>query len=348
MPQEVQRFREGEDALLEIKRSLERDPRNALRAILEVAEERLAAYAWRLLGFGIDAENMELLKGYRPPKTPEAAIDMIEAGMGHTFNRRVLDAKKDLMTAVVVSMDPYGVRRDPYQAMAEAVQAAFEEVPAYYGAAALSATDDRIKEHFTRKLGAWTRTHVSDAANPRLRHIMEQAARETGLSLEMTKLLNILPASLITFEDWQRQEHEPLRPGSGGTSYVSRVARELEGVGSEQALRPERLEYVDPDAPERGGEDEDLEATEAEADRAYHGRMWNLRMDRARLSERERQVVEIVREGLVRKETGYTNAEIAERLSEVAEKPIAEGTIKALKSRAFGKLRAVSLEDVGG
>lgn len=75
---------------------------------------------------GVDAEAMVIIEGFNPPRTFEAAKDLLVAGYLHTFWMRVLDSKKDAIAAVVVS-------KDPYVSMREAVMKAFEELPATFG-----------------------------------------------------------------------------------------------------------------------------------------------------------------------------------------------------------------------
>jgi hypothetical protein len=78
--------------------------------------------------FGLDAETMTILKGSRPPRSFEDAKELLVAGSLHTFWGRVLDAKKDAITATITHSSPYASPRDPYTAAQSAVIVAFEKL----------------------------------------------------------------------------------------------------------------------------------------------------------------------------------------------------------------------------
>lgn len=159
---QAKKWQEGEEAVREIRKLLQQDRRNALMAIFEVAEDHKLGWQMYLLSkFGVDAETMTILKGFRPPRTLETAKDLILAGSLHTFWSRVLDAKKDALAAAVMHTMPYGSRRVPSTAASGAVISAFEELPATFGVIVQTARDDRIKEWAATRLATWTDTRSS-------------------------------------------------------------------------------------------------------------------------------------------------------------------------------------------
>lgn len=261
---------------------------------------------------------MVIIEGFNPPRTFEAAKDLLAAGSLHTFWMRVLDSKKDAIAAVVVS-------KDPYVSMREAVMKAFEELPATFGVIAQAARSNEIKEWAMARLATWTDTQINVSRHKRL----EAALNESNLSAEQMKLVELLPASLIAFDDWQ--QNETFRGGAGGKSYVSRTANVLAETGSEQAQKNERgkppkLEYIDPQRPEYRGEDPDLVAAEVKLDVEHNRRLLKKIERHARLTKRQRQVYELDK-------AGCQEAEIAVQLG------MAGSTVRVYRKDALDALR---------
>lgn len=265
------------------------------------------------------------------------------AGALHTFWTRVVEIRgellRELAAAQVVarSLPSFGwrPRRDPYAAAIKDVFAAFEELPATFGVIARTAPNQEIKEWAADRLASWTDTQISIGQNKPLRAALAERASEAGLSKEQTKLLELLTASLIAFGEWE-QTREPFRTGSGGKSYVSRASSILEQSGSEQAEKNEhgkapRLEYVDPERPETGGEDPDLEATEDDLDKEHTRRQLENIERQVRLPKRQRQVYELDK-------AGCNEAEIAARLG------IEGSTVRVHRKRALDAMRSAARE----
>src|SRR5829696_1763549 len=323
LPQ-VRWWHEGEAALRDIKKHLQQDPRNTLAAIFEVAEDcKLGWQMYLLRRFGVDAETMTLLGGFKPPRTLVEAQDMILAGVLHTFWGRVLDAKAEALVALVAG-------REPYAAMEKTVLEAYEELPATFGVIVETARNEAVKEWAAARLATWTDTQIKLEER---RGRLNAALSEADLSPEQAKLLGLLPASLLAFAEWRRDE--PFRPGSGGKSYVSRAASVLEQSGSEQAEKnenkegkPRRLQYIDPERPEDFGTDPDMDAVE---DRENDLRALEKLEQQTRFTERQRQVYELDK-------TGYTESEIADRLG------IKGGTVRVLRKGGVDAMRQAAKE----
>lgn len=345
---QARRWREGEDALRELKGLLQRDQRDlrfVLAGIFDPAEDcKLGWQVYLLNRFGMDAETLTVLKGFRPPRTLEAAKELIVAGALHTFWTRVVEIRGELLrelaaAQVVAGSLPSFMRqpgRDPYAAAQKDVLAAFEELPATFGVIALSAHNQEIKEWAAERLASWTDTQISIEQHKRLKAALE----EGELSPEQTKLLELVPASLIAFGEWE--PGEPFRPGSGGKSYVSRVAESMVETGSEQAeknevgkededgkSKPPRLEYADPERSEFGDEDPELKAAEEDLDREHNRRRLENIERQARLPKRQRQVYELDK-------AGYSGAEIAARLG------IDGSTVRQHRMRALDAMQSAA------
>jgi hypothetical protein len=153
LPQ-VRRWQEGEAALREIKKHLQQDPRNTLAATFEVAEDCKLGWQMILLWrFGVDAETLTCLRGFKPPRSLVEAQHMILAGVLHTFWNRVLDARVEAYVALVAG-------REPYAAMEKKVLEAFEELPATFGVIVQAAQNDALKEWAATRLATWTDTQI--------------------------------------------------------------------------------------------------------------------------------------------------------------------------------------------
>src|SRR5919107_5038216 len=114
LPQ-VKRWHEGEAALREIERNLQHEPRNTLEAIFEVAEDCKLAWQRHLLWrFGVDAEAMTRLRGFKPPRSLVGSQELILAGVLHTFWARILDARAEALVALVAGREPYAAWKKRY------------------------------------------------------------------------------------------------------------------------------------------------------------------------------------------------------------------------------------------
>jgi hypothetical protein len=145
LPQ-VNRWHEGEAALRKIKRHLHQDPRDTLEAIFEVAEDCKLGWRMTLLWrFGVDAQTMTRLQGFKPPRSLAESQEMILAGVLHTFWDRVLDARTDALVALAAG-------REPYAAMEKKVSEAFEELPATFGVIVEAGQNNAVKEWAAARL----------------------------------------------------------------------------------------------------------------------------------------------------------------------------------------------------
>jgi DNA-binding CsgD family transcriptional regulator len=330
--------------LREIKKHLQENPKETLEVIFEVAEDHKLGWQMFLMNkFGVDAETMTILKEFKPPRTVKAVKELLVAGSLHTFWSRVLEAKTDALAAAATYTMPYASRRNPYTAARSAVIAAFEELPATFGVIVQAARDDRIKDWAAHRLAAWSDTQLSSGASVRLRAALTERAAETNLSEKQAKLLELVPASLLALSEWQ-QEDEPLRSGSGRKSYVSRVENEVVRTGSEQAEKnehgkkarkdkgeeekekPPRLEYIDPEKPEVGGEDQELDNAITRRDREHNRRLLERIEKHARFTKQQRQVYELDK-------AGWQETEIAARLG------IAGSTVRVHRKCALDAMR---------
>ena len=123
------------------------------------------------------------------------------------------------------------------------------------------------------------------------------------------------PAAIVSFADWE--PNEPLRPGSGKTSLVSRVSDHISNRGHQATVREKHV--VAEPLDEASAADEVTERALAE---------FALREElRAVLSAREYEIIEL-------KLQGFTEAKIAQRCG------IAVGTVKKTLSRVRDKKSA--------
>jgi DNA-binding CsgD family transcriptional regulator len=337
------------DRLTRDKKALTKNPKKTLEVIFEVTEDHQLGWQTYLLDrFGVDAETMTILKESKPPSTAKAVKELLAAGSLHTFWTRVLGAKADAMAAAATYTMPYARRRNPSTAARSAVIAAFEELPATFGVIVQTARDYRIKEWAAHRLATWSDTQISSDASVRLRAALTERAAETNLSEKQVKLLELVPASLLAFSEWQ-QEDEPFRSGSGRKSYVSRVENEVVRTGSEQVQKnehgkktrkvkgeeekekPPRLEYTDPEKPEDGGEDQELDNAVIRRDREHNRRLLERIEKHARFTKQQRQVYELDK-------AGWQEAEIATRLG------IAGSTVRVHRKRAMDATRKAAKE----
>jgi DNA-binding CsgD family transcriptional regulator len=337
LPQ-VKRWHEGEAALRKIKRHLQQDPRNTLEAIFEVAEDCKLGWQMTLLWrFGVDAQTMTRLTGFKPPRSLVEAQGMILAGVLHTFWDRVLDAKAEALVALAAD-------REPHAAMEKTVLEAFEELPATFGVIVEAAQNDSVKEWAATRLATWTDTQIKLGES---RSRLNAALSETGSPPQQAKLLELLPASLVAFAEWRPDE--PFRPGSGGKSYVSRAAGVLEKSGSEQAEKnenkgekPRRLQYIQPEGTEEEGADvfelkgADELGTDPDMDAAENRLLMEVIERQTSFTARQRQVYEFWKKN-------YTSPEIADQLGikDVTVRVLLKGARDAMlqTARELGRLR---------
>ena len=323
----MRRWHEGETALRELKKHLQQDPRNTLAATFEVAEDCKLGWQMILLWrFGVDAETLTCLRGFKPPRSLVEAQHMILAGVLHTFWNRVLDARVEAYVALVAG-------REPYAAMEKKVLEAFEELPATFGVIVQAAQNDALKEWAATRLATWTDTQIKLGED---RARLNAALSETDLPPQQAKLLELLPASLVAFAEWRRDE--PFRAGSGGKSYVSRAASVLEKSGSEQAekdenkeVKPPRLQYEEPESAEEFNTDLDMDAVEDLVDRENNRRTLEKLEQQTRLTGRQRQVFELIKKD-------YPDPEIADRLG------IKRETVRVHRKDCLDAIRQTAIE----
>ena len=335
LPQ-VKKWQEGETALREIKKHLQESPKETLDVIFEVAEDHQLGWQIYLLDrFGVDAETMTILKGFKPPCTVKAVKELLVAGSLHTFWSRVLGAKADAIAAAATHTMPYARHRGLYTTMQSSVIAAFEELPATFGVIVQAARDDRIKEWAANRLATWTDTQISLNVNSRLRAALTERAAETNLSINQVKLLDMVPASLVAFSEWQKEDKH-FRSGSGEKSYVTRASDVMTHSASEQAEnneqgKPPRLKYIDPEKPEDGGEDLELDAVVIRRDRGHNRRLFEKIENHVRFTKQQQRVYELDK-------ATYQEAEIAARLG------IAGSTVRVHRKGAMAAMREAAKE----
>lgn len=175
-------------------------------------------------------------------------------------------------------------------------------------------------------LAGWSLSNVSlrGKAGGSLRRALGTDPEET----QYARFLKELPgATQIALEDWSKAG-EPLRPaGDGYKSLVRRVAGLLERSGSEAATKPNKVTDLDLSRRDYGGGDDLLEEFEAEETlRADLGRLKDW-VEKASLSEQERQVYELDMQ------TDYNATVAAQQLH------IPEGQVRAVRKRYHDKLR---------
>lgn len=320
------RWRESEEVLLELRRSLERDPR-AVKGVFDAAEENRLGFQNRLLiEFGVNADTMEVVEDLNPPVSLARKKDLIMSGALHGFYSDVLTVRDELLrrrTEDFASKVFPKFRRsfpdeeDSYEVAATKVLDLFAEQVAVFHeiwsvnrdllrGRGLTRRERRqcreLEEWAHERLTAFVDAKTSLDKNPRLHRVVQENARESGLSLSRQKLVELAAATPLAFAE--REEGEPIRPGTGKTNVVSRAARATEETATEQTLQPERFQ-TDPDSGESGRKDEELlEYEDAQA----HAQIVDRRADEANLPPRQRQAF------FLRHKEGLDYDEIAERM----------------------------------
>ncbi|MBA3390673.1 MAG: sigma-70 family RNA polymerase sigma factor [Rubrobacter sp.] len=342
LEQQSERWRDSEKTLREIRRHLKRDPRS-VKGVFDAAEENRLVYKHHLFHvFHVRADTMEVVEGLKPSATSlKRRKDLIMSGAAHGFYSDVLEVRDELSKRrsedLAARFFPKFRRsflnaEDSYEVAARKVLALYDEqVTLFYDIWSVNrdllrarGLTPRQRRH-ARELTEWAEGRLvsfldaktSLDKNPRLGRAVEKNAREAGLSSWQQKLLELTSVTPLAFAE--REPGEPIRPGTGKPSVVSRAGRLVEETGTEQTLKPERFEVV-PDSPEAGRDDEEL--LEHEDDEAQRQNVDRL-ADEAGLPKRQRQAFELRhKEGLdfdriaeemgTATKTAYRNVEEAE------------------------------------
>lgn len=340
LEQQSERWRENEETLLELRRRLEREP-SSVEGVFEEAEKNRRVFEHLLLvTHGVRAGRMELVEGFKPPLSLEWKKDLIMSGVFYEFYSGVLAVRAEFNRVLriyrsqspVVRLLPkqYSVpTADLYAGAAKKVLALFEELVAVFHEIASVSRDWRrshelsaAEKKHARELEKWANERLATfvdaktslAKNERLRSAVAERARESGLSLWQQKLVELVTATPLAFAE--REEGEPIRPGSGKKSVASRAVSEIE-----ETATPERFKTG---SQEVAAEDEALRQHEdAEAHRQYVDRLAEV----ANLPKRQRQAFT-----LCHKE-GLSDTEIAEIME------VDETTVRRHRQEAIKKLQ---------
>jgi DNA-binding CsgD family transcriptional regulator len=312
----VAHWREDEKALAEFEEAANRDPvrfaKGIPKCVALLCEEHNDYVNYLLTRFGVQYRvrsighefrfrRYSVVNTWRTPRTRREE-SLYETTRHHIMK---LEAIISVLLAAAEKADatPEGEER----ALSETFLRCLRRIPTLYGVDMLRAQDPDLQCGATLALSAWLRVFISTGKAPRLKR---------ALADEDTTLFEALPpAAIVGFADWDT--NEPLRPGTGKTSLVSRVSAHLSDRGHEATLRPEDVVAEPPS--ETSAADEVTERALAE---------FTLREGRrAVLSKREYQIVELILQN-------FTEAEIAEKLG------IALGTVKKTRSRVRHKKSA--------
>jgi DNA-binding CsgD family transcriptional regulator len=258
-------------------------------------------YRVRLIGPEFRFRTIRVVNPRRTPRTRG------DKSLYETARHQVMKLEAIISVLLAAIEEADALHESEERALSEAFLRCLRRMPVLYGADVLRGQDPDLRRGATLALSAWLAVFISTDKAVRLK---------SALADEGTTLFEALPpAAFVSFAD--REPNEPLRPGTGETSLVSRVSAHMTERGDEVTLRPEHVVAEPPG--ETSPADEVTERALAE---------FALREElRAVLSEREYQIVEL-------KLRRFTEAEIAEKLG------IAVGTIKKALSRMRDKKSA--------
>jgi hypothetical protein len=96
LKQQSEGWRENEKTLLELRRCLEGDPRS-VRWVFEAAEENRLVFENHLfVRFGVKADTMEVVEGFKPPLSLRGKKDLILLGAFYEFYSDVLEVREEM------------------------------------------------------------------------------------------------------------------------------------------------------------------------------------------------------------------------------------------------------------
>lgn len=174
---------------------------------------------------------------------------------------------------------------DPAPAVCEAFFEVARATPVLYGEVAERGADSTAKESAAVNLSGWLGTQLS-LQYERVRGALDEVARAEGRSRYKQFVRELPSTSLTAWSEWRRGE--PLRPGTGNRSFVSRASELLAALGSEEdrlLKHGGKLAEAEADAAL-----EDFELREAMRQQLGQLESW---VKNASLSQREVQVHEL-------------------------------------------------------
>jgi hypothetical protein len=179
---------------------------------------------------------------------------------------------------------------------------------------------DGVRAGSTFSVAGWAHLHLNRNVNRRL-----------GAALSAVEQLENLPGTVpLAWEEWTIGEH--LLPGRGGTSFISRVAKMLEELGSESARLARAGKLADTPSPledRLSGGDQDLAQFERQETLRQELDQLGGWIQNAGFAEREAQVYELDMQ------TDFDTDAIARELQ------VKPGTVRGLRKRYQDKLRKV-------
>jgi DNA-binding CsgD family transcriptional regulator len=305
----VAHWRQEEEALAQFEEAANRDPvwfaKGILKCVAIICQEHNDYVNYLLHRFGVQYRvrligpefRFRTIRVVNPRRTPRTRGDRF---LYETARHQIMKLEA-IISVLLAAVEKAGATHESEdRALSETFLRCFRRTPVLYGVDMQRAEDPNLRRGATLALSAWSAVFISRGKAPRLKR---------ALADEDTTLFEALPpAAFVSFADWD--PNEPLRPGTGKTSLVSRVSAHISDWGHEATLRPERVVAEPPS--ETSAADEVTERALAEF-ALREGR-------RAVLSEREYQIVELILQN-------FTEAEIAEKLG------IAVGTVKKTRSR---------------